>query len=115
MAVPSEKRVAPRRRVLKGAVIAYQDRHCTLECTVRDISAGGARLEVRDAMQAPDAFLLVIELDGIEADCQVVRRTASVLAVRFTSPPRAVRPKRSQVVHSSTMRAPSLRRYHAVG
>ena len=108
----SEKRAAPRRRVLKGAYIAYQDRHCTLECTVRDLSAGGARLEVRGAMHAPDAFLLVIELDGIEADCEVIRRTSSELAVKFMSPPRAVPAKRSQVVHASS-RTPSLRRQPA--
>jgi len=37
MRCDNEKRRASRRRVLKGAFIAYNDRRCTLPCAVRDI------------------------------------------------------------------------------
>ena len=59
-----EKRRGPRRRVLKGAIVAYNDRRSTISCSVRDISDTGARVRVDGSMSAPDTFLLVIELDG---------------------------------------------------
>jgi PilZ domain len=106
-----DKRRAPRRRVLKGAIVAYNDRRSTLSCTVRDISDTGARLRMGGSINAPDTFLLIIELDGFEADCRVVWRKAPDLAVTFVSPPRKVPPKRSQSVAALVPEGkPSLRR-----
>ena len=98
--VPAEddRRATPRRRVLKGAVIAYNERHCTLACTVRDISDTGARLRLTGAVTAPDTFELIIDLDGLEAPCEVIRREGNDIGVRFLSPPRRATPKRSQIV-----------------
>jgi hypothetical protein len=93
-----EKRRTPRRRVLKGGIIAFNDRHSTLPCTVRDVSEGGARLRVETSVIAPDLFVLIIELDGVEMDCEVVLRRAKELGVKFTSAPRTVTPRRRQVV-----------------
>ena len=61
-----ERRGSPRRRVLKGSIILFNDRHSTLPCTVRDLSATGARVRVESSVTAPDAFILLIELDGFE-------------------------------------------------
>ena len=47
----NEKRRSTRRRILKRAVIAYSDRHCTLPCTVRDISESGARLQLTSTVE----------------------------------------------------------------
>jgi hypothetical protein len=108
---PEEKRRAPRRRVLKGAIVAYNDRHSTIPCVVRDISDTGARLRTDGAMNAPDTFLLIVELDGMEADCTVVWRRPPDLAVAFVGSPRKVTPRRSQVVAALVLGAtPSLRR-----
>jgi hypothetical protein len=93
-----DKRRAPRRRILKGAIIAYNDRRSTLPCTVRDISETGARVRTESSINAPDTFVLIIELDGLEADCKVVWRKSPELAVTFLAPPRKVSPRRSQVV-----------------
>ena len=108
---PEDKRRSPRRRVLKGAIVAYNDRHSTIPCTVRDISDTGARLRTEGTVSAPDTFLLIVEIDGLEADCSVVWRKAPDLAVRFVSPPRKVPPKRAQVVTALAHgQKPSLRR-----
>ena len=95
---PQEKRRWPRRRVLKGAIVAYNDRHSTISCTVRYISDTGARLRVEGSINAPDTFLLIVELDGIQADCKVVWRKSPELAVTFVAPPRKMNPRRAQVV-----------------
>jgi hypothetical protein len=109
--VDNEARIAPRRRTLKSGKVAYNDRHVTIECTLRDMSATGARLRVSGSVTAPDTFELLIPLDGLEANCQVVWRSGADLGVRFLSAPRMVTAKRQQVVSALTpLNAPTLRR-----
>lgn len=86
-----EKRGSPRRRVLKGAIAAFQDRRLTVACSVRDLSATGARLRVEGSVSAPDKFVLVIEADHFEADCEVVSRKGKDIGVKFVSPPRSLK------------------------
>ena len=104
-------RVAPRRRMLKSGKIAYSDRHVTIGCTVRDMSATGARLRVEGSVTAPDTFELLIALDGLEANCQVVWRREADIGVRFIGAPRTVAPKRTQSITAvAPVQTPSLRR-----
>ncbi len=93
-------------------MIAYNERHVTLPCGVRDMSQSGARLFVTGSISAPDTFELRVELDGIEVPCEVVWRRGMELGVRFAGQPQIVAKKRDQVVDqwtASTAR-PSLRR-----
>jgi hypothetical protein len=100
-----------RRRVFKGGIVAFNDRRSTLACVVRDVSETGAHLRVEGSMNAPDTFELIIDLDGLEADCEVVWRKGSEVGVRFRSPPRRFTPRRTQVVDAlAPMHKPSLRR-----
>lgn len=109
-AATSNRRNA-RRRMLKRGIIAYSGRHLTVECAVRDLSEEGAKLTVADHRQVPDSFELLIELDGFEADCEVVWRRADMLGIRFVAPPRRVEPRRTQVIAVTGPPAqPSLRR-----
>lgn len=103
-------RTAPRRKQLKAGIISFNNRHSTLPCSVRDISDTGARLEAA-AASVPDTFMLIVELDGLEADCEVVWRKVNFVGVRFTGPPRRSGPKRIQVIQATGPKAgPSLRR-----
>jgi hypothetical protein len=109
-------RSSDRRRVLKSGVIAYNGRHVTMTCGVRDFSASGARLLVQGSMTAPDTFELIIELDGLEAPCEVVWRRGQEVGVRFASPPQASAKKREQVVSqwADAGQKPTLRRKQAL-
>lgn len=108
---PDDARVAPRRRMLKSGKIAYSDRHVTIGCIVRDISATGARLRVEGSVHAPDSFELLIPLDGLEAQCEVVWRREADVGVRFIGAARTVAPKRAQVISPLIpQKAPTLRR-----
>jgi PilZ domain-containing protein len=91
-------RIAPRRRILKSGIAASNDRRLTVNCTVRDISDTGARLRIEGSMTVPDTFELIIELDGLEAPCQVVWRKGGEVGVKFLAAPRVVAAKRAQVV-----------------
>lgn len=108
----SSKRNASRRRVLKAGVVAYNGRHVTLPCGVRDMSEQGARLTLAGSVTAPDTFELLVELDGIEASCEVVWRRGSEIGVRFLAPPKSNDKKREQVVDQWTQHTsrPTLRR-----
>jgi len=107
----NDARKAPRRRMLKAGLIAFNNRHSTLQCTVRDLSDGGARLNVPGSINAPDTFELLIELDGLEANCAVVARSANEVRVKFLSPVRLVPARRVQVIGAMASREPpSLRR-----
>src|SRR5438874_5596243 len=54
----SERRRAHRRRVLKGAMIVYNDGHCTLGCQILDVSDTGARVMPADIFLCPAEFVL---------------------------------------------------------
>lgn len=97
-AAAANARATLRRRTLKAGKVAFNDRHCTLSCTVRDLSDTGARLRCEGSVSVPDTFDLIIDLDGLDASCEVVWRRGPELGVRFVGTPRKIAPSRSQVV-----------------
>ena len=106
-----DKRIAARKRVLKAGLVAYNDRHVSVPCTVRDISDTGARLRIDGSVSAPDTFELIVDMDGLEASCEVVWRNGKELGVRFLAAPRKVAVKRTQVITPIVpTSAPTLRR-----
>lgn len=104
------KRAALRKRVLKGARIAFNERSSTLSCTVRDLSETGARLRVAQGQAVPAKFDLIIDSDGFEASCSVVWRRNEEVGVRFDAPPTIKSEKKQQVVTAIDRSPPSLRR-----
>jgi hypothetical protein len=106
----NDQRTAQRRKQLKAGVITFHSRHATVPCSVREISERGARIEI-DPTLVPDTFELLIEIDGLEADCEVVWRRKGMIGVRFRGEMRRRAPRRLQVVTSVRPPSrPSLRR-----
>jgi hypothetical protein len=107
----NEARAAPRRRVLKSGVIAFNSRYSALPCSVRNLSATGAYLRAEGSINTPNIFELLIELDGFEACCEVIWRKDEGIGVRFLAAPRSTTPKRAQVVNALVpVRPPTLTR-----
>lgn len=52
----TERRGAPRRRVLKGATLRFNRGYGALECIVRNLSDSGARLVFGDTAAVPPHF-----------------------------------------------------------
>jgi CheY-like chemotaxis protein len=96
-----ERRDGKRSRLLKGGVIAFSARHATIPCVLRDLSEGGARLQVAQSSAVPDTFELIVELDGLEVPCQVVWRKVTEVGVAFLDKPNHVSPKRVQIVNQT--------------
>ena len=76
-----EKRSAPRHRVLKGATIAFAGHG--VECTVRNLSAHGAALDLANPAGLPASFTLVIEADQLIRRCRPVWRNDRRIGVAF--------------------------------
>jgi PilZ domain len=97
-----EKRTSTRRRVLKGAVAAFNGRYSTYSCLVRDISETGCKLAIDDALQLPEFFDLIIDVDAIQVACQVKRRSRTELGVVFVGPIESTGVKRTQLSQAET-------------
>ena len=80
--VSAERRQFGRRQTCVHASIALRGRPSVL-CVMRDVSEDGALLEVAHPEWLPSRFRLIVEAFGFESDCQVVRRTAVAVGVRF--------------------------------
>ena len=54
--IDSDKRNALRRSTLKGGKIVFNAGRSTIDCTVRNLSATGAKLQVNSVVGIPDTF-----------------------------------------------------------
>jgi len=77
-----DRRIAPRRRVLKAAKIFINDGVSVFDCTVHDVSASGARLSLGIFQVLPKQFRLVVNDLGAH-HCELVRITGTEYGVRF--------------------------------
>ena len=77
-----EKRKILRQRTLKAGTINF-NRAAGIDCRVRNLSPGGACLEVATQLGIPDDFVLVVESDHLKQPCHVVWRTATRMGVEF--------------------------------
>ena len=76
-----EKRTAPRHRVLKQGTLAFKGGG--MDCTVRNISSGGARLDVTNPLGLPASFMLVIRADQFMRPCHPVWCSETRIGVAF--------------------------------
>ena len=79
---PTENRAATRRKTLKGGRIIFNSGRSTIDCTVRNLSSTGARLEVVSVVGIPNTFDLAVGRDGVRP-CRVAWRTLKELGVEF--------------------------------
>lgn len=83
-----ERRAHPRRKVLKRVKAVFNANRSVLDCVMRDVSAGGARLSCDHAALLPQSFHLVFVTEGEMRDVRVAWRKLSEVGVEFLSPPR---------------------------
>lgn len=71
-----------RRRVFKGATIEIQNRSA-VDCTVRNLSADGAKLQLSDSYWIPEHFMLNVPSEGLRRRCEVRWRREGEIGVAF--------------------------------
>jgi hypothetical protein len=77
-----EKRAVPRHRVLKGGTLAFSGGG-GVDCTVRNISSNGARVDISSPVGLPEDFTLVIETDHFIRRCHAVWSSEQRIGVAF--------------------------------
>ena len=82
-----ERRTSPRMRVLKSGKILLAEKAPAIPCTVRNVSAGGACLQMDNYYGIPDSFAVVI--DGVQHPCRVAWRSNARMGVAFNDAKRA--------------------------
>ncbi|MGH6925550.1 MAG: PilZ domain-containing protein [Propylenella sp.] len=88
-----EHRDAHRRRALKAGKVVLSDWK-VIDCLIRDISEGGARLEFGAPMDLPASFrVLITSLNLLVPAAPAWQRGVSV-GVRFTGPGQAAPPRK---------------------
>jgi hypothetical protein len=71
-----------RRRVLLSGVIYVPKSHSTFDCSIRDLSDSGARIDVRAGALIPTRFQLINVKDQIAYEVQCVRRNGREMALK---------------------------------
>ncbi len=76
-----ENRESKRKRILKAGSICFDG--AAISCTVRDVSASGALLEVESPAGVPRSFVLVMPSDNLSRPCRMIWATERRIGVRF--------------------------------
>lgn len=80
----ANRRSEPRPRTLKGGRIVFNGGYSSFDCTVRNLSTGGALLQVATTADIPNTFDLIINNSGdTRYHCTVRWRTHVSLGVAF--------------------------------
>jgi hypothetical protein len=81
----TENRKARRRFVAHPAVVLNRDGTISCLCTMKDVSATGAKLVLVEQREIPDEFTLLLSKYGnVRRRCKISWRTESAIGVRFT-------------------------------
>lgn len=76
-----EKRSAQRHRVFKGAKITFEG--SDIACTVRNMSADGAAVDLEGLAMLPKSFTLSISCDNLVRNCRAVWRSDKRIGLAF--------------------------------
>ncbi|MBY9051487.1 PilZ domain-containing protein [Pseudomonas fluorescens] len=76
-----EKRAAQRHRVFKGGTIIFED--SGIACTVRNMSASGAAIDLEGPVALPQSFTLSIARDNFARNCRAVWRSDRRIGLAF--------------------------------
>lgn len=79
----SELRQSSRVKSFLRGEIVYANGASRTECTIRDISEVGARIQIPDSVTVPETFELVIPQKGQHERSRIVWRRGSEIGVNF--------------------------------
>lgn len=78
-----DRRRDHRGRTYLGGQIAFNNRWCTIDCLVRNMSQRGAKLEFPEPVLVPSELDLIIPLRGYSRRVRVIWKQAKALGVSF--------------------------------
>ena len=78
-----EQRKAPLKKVLLTGKVIYGDGAYVLDCTIRDISATGARITLAQGRSIPETTYLLDMVNRVAYEAVVVSERAGGLGLKF--------------------------------
>ncbi len=84
MDIRLEKRLQPRRNTMIVATLVFDGGNSRMDCVIRNLSEGGAKIEVASARNVPNTFDLMVPGHRPQA-CRVAWRALRELGVQFMS------------------------------
>ncbi|MGH7489486.1 MAG: PilZ domain-containing protein [bacterium] len=78
-----EARKAPRKRVVLGAKVVYNEGGFSVDCRIRDLSDGGARIVLAKGAFIPTRVVLIDTRNGIAYESEVVWLKAPEFGLKF--------------------------------
>jgi hypothetical protein len=78
-----ERRKTRRQRSLKAGKIVFNRQRSVMDCTIRNLTDGGACLVVASPVGLPDTFELLIPIDSIKKNCRVAWKSSDKVGVNF--------------------------------
>ena len=91
---PDDLRSVRRQRVLKDGKIVTQNLQSVIDCTIRDLSESGARLQCSHQSAVPSEFALLLPSQNTIRDARAVWRRAELIGIVFTGPWRTAPPRK---------------------
>jgi hypothetical protein len=79
----ADGRRSPRKRVLLGGKIVYNEGSYTYDCRIRDLSDGGARVVVAAGLVIPTHVVLIDTRAGIAYESEVAWMKAPEFGLKF--------------------------------
>jgi hypothetical protein len=79
----SDLRKWGRSRTIIGGKVVFNDRHCVVDCTIRDMSETGAKLVFSGHVRLPDEFDLEMPQKGMRHRARVMWWAAESCGVLF--------------------------------
>jgi len=77
----------PRYRVRKEGKIISAELRCGIDVIIRDMSVGGARMEIQPAVDIPDIFDLVVTSEYLYYPALVKWRSGHMIGIEFAGEP----------------------------
>ncbi len=81
-----EQRKSPRRRVLKEGKLVFGHGHSIVDCTIDNMSEGGAHVRLTSSHGVPGEFYLIEASRGIIHKAEVAWRTTTGIGLRLLGP-----------------------------
>ena len=85
MDIRLEKRLQPRRNTMIKATLVFEGGRTRMDCLIRNLSDGGAKLEVASVRNIPQSFDLLVPGHRPQ-HCRVAWRALKEIGVQFVHP-----------------------------
>jgi hypothetical protein len=80
------QRKSPRRRVLKEGKVIFGQSHAIVDCTIDNMSEGGAHIRLTSSHGLPEEFYLAEACRGVIHRAEVAWRTTTGMGLRILGP-----------------------------